>query len=101
MAAAACKLGRPASRFICAHLFANQLQRAMRGECCTLLPADDMAAVIAGEEDGTIRFNELFVRAIVVSGALVLWVGNGAGHPGAEVVGNSPPVHVHGLSERF
>src|SRR5882757_5573559 len=67
----------------------------------TLLPADDVAAMVAGKEDGTIRLNELLVGAIVVSGALVLRVGDGTGHPGAEVVGNPAPVHIHGVSERL
>src|SRR5579859_2306543 len=83
------------------HLFANQFQRPMGGKGCTLLPADDVAAVIAGEEDGAIRLNKLFVGAIVVSGALVLRIGDSTRNPGAEVVGNPAPVHIHGVRQRL
>jgi hypothetical protein len=44
-----------------------------------------MTAVIAGEEEWAIRFNELLIGTIVVSRGLVFRIDNGTGNPRTEV----------------
>src|ERR1700690_3572085 len=66
-------------------------------ESRAFLPGNDLAAMIPGEEDGAVRFKELFVRAVVVSRTPCC--GGSAADPRPKVKRNLAPVHVHGLAE--